>query len=211
MNRYALLLLSLSVSTPALANYVDGTITLRPLATIDGTGANQTITLSPPVGAYAYQPAFQTGDFLPYDVTSGFGFAHMGEAQAWQTWGLNPSNLFCNCDVTGTNGIIGWSFDVTRQTANTHTDTHFEILGIGTLTMSGFAPTLTQFWLNWDLGTTDLHFPPPPQSVEFSLNALNIAPPSPVPGPIVGAGLPGIIVALLGMLSLNRHRCRRRS
>jgi len=38
---------------------------------------------------------------------------------------------------------------------------------------------------------------------------LGITGTAPVPGPIVGAGLPGLVTALFGMIGLNRYRKRR--
>ena len=50
------------------------------------------------------------------------------------------------------------------------------------------------------------HAPPPPNWAQFSLQALDIPAPAHAPGPIVGAGIPGLVIAMLGMLGLQRRR-----
>jgi hypothetical protein len=189
----------LTISTAAQAVFIDGTITLRPLATIDGTGNTQTVTFTPPPGSQIYPPAFQSGNFLTFGADSTFAMNPTGPAVPWQSFlGDVASGLSADA-------LASWSYTALVQTSNVHTADEFSITGYGTLLMTGFQPTLANFWLSWQRPFTDTNFPPPPPSIEFSLNAYGQAA---VPGPIVGAGLPGLLLALGGLIALARRRAK---
>ena len=72
-----------------------------------------------------------------------------------------------------------------------HTDTTLNMGGQGILTLTDFEPTLTNWWLAWDIPVMLAHAPPPPNWAQFSLQALDI---------------PGLVIAMLGMLGLQRRR-----
>jgi hypothetical protein len=67
--------------------------------------------------------------------------------------------------------------------------------GTGTLTLNGFDPTVGAFTVTTQIGTGAI------SSTTFSATAA-------VPGPVVGAGLPGLIAACGGLLAFARRRRR---
>jgi hypothetical protein len=177
----------------AAADFVTGDILYRPLASIAGVGDTQTVTFTPPPGSQIFPPAFQTGSFLAFGPGSTFAMNPTGSAIPWQDF---FGNVATGLSGQPSGGFASWSFDAIGQSTNNHTADKFEIIGYGNLTMTGFEPTLTHYWLVWDRPETDFHFPPPPSVIQFALDATGL-PAVPIPGPVVGAGLPGLILLLL--------------
>jgi hypothetical protein len=113
-----------------------------------------------------------------------------GIFNAWST----GSDLSCgaNCLVSGTNNGLNFTFNVTAITGSAWElagPGYLSIFGTGVASLTGFAPTdgAFAFWFSLSSGLSPFSFywldPPPVPGV-----------PS-VPGPLAGAGLPGLIAA----------------
>jgi hypothetical protein len=143
-----------------------------------------------------------TGDFAPFGpnlaVTPQNAGAYIFVSQIG-----NSSNLFCGLTCVmyiGGAGLQGW-LNVTHDVYDPVTGI---VNGEGIMNLVGFDPTPAAFSLgvNFELGGLE----------NFSVMTFSSTPvpPAPVPGPIVGAGIPGIAAAL-GLFGFHRFRRRRSS
>jgi hypothetical protein len=193
-----------ALTSAASADFIQGTLSMWPKAIVSGTGDSQTINFT---GGQQFAPSFTSGDLTPFE-NSLFTIENIGATIPWQQFTAGDSSLGCGptCVALGTNGLLNWSFNVTSLVSNIHTDTQLDMTGQGVLTLTGFEPTLTNWWLAWSVPIMLDHAPPPPNWVQFSLEALDLPPgPHPAPGPIAGAGLPGLGAFVLWLLFKRRR------
>jgi hypothetical protein len=188
----------IALTSAASADFIQGTLSMWPKAIVSGSGDSQTINFT---GGQQFAPSFTSGNLTPFE-NSLFTIENISATIPWQQFTAGDSSLGCGptCVALGTNDVSNWTFSILSLSSNIHTDTQLDMTGQGVLTLTGFEPTLTNWWLAWNVPTMLQHAPPPPNWVQFSLQALDIPPPAHAPGPIVGAGMPGLVMAVLGMI-----------
>ena len=149
----------------------------------------QTITF---ISGAPFIAATETGSF------SGLG---TGGLLTWRNQGtpLNfnslttGSDLDCGggCLFTGTNNGLTVKFNLLTESVSV-VGGFLTLFGSGTAFLTGFDPTPGVFSLSSQGGSG--------LGLTFSSTTLS------VPGPVVGAGLPGLVVACIGLLALARRR-----
>jgi hypothetical protein len=161
-------------------------------ADIFDTTANTIKFLSDPPGIPAPVISLGTGDFAALNGTT---VTFAGQGTLLTATAINYTNLAALPVLfTGSSGLV---FSVISNTfSEGANNTSLTVNAIGTLSLTGFTDTPGIF----SLTTQNPKGGTPSLTVSFS--ATTVA----VPGPIVGAGLPGLLLACAGLLLLARRR-----
>jgi hypothetical protein len=200
----------LACPLPAMANSISGTLSIFPAASYNPN--TDQITFN---GGSALPPTLN-GDFASVITgTQVLAMQNMSVAIP-QTQIGSGSDLFCgvNCVFALMNfsgPILPQNFTgaatMQVQTANFSTlpGIDFIITGDAIMSLTGFDPTPGVYSLSIQSG----HFWNPQGAYFNNWTGLSWSePPTPVPGPIIGAGLPGLVAACIGLVALARRRAR---
>jgi hypothetical protein len=182
----ALLALSAVPSNPAKATTITGTLSIIGFNNLDFT--NHTITF---LNASPLSILGETGSFTMLGTGAPVFIRNEVTAIDYTTL-TTGSNLPCGggCIYTAAGGTV--TFDLTSETVVQQIGGFLDIMGTGIITLTGFDPTQGIFELSSQGGT----------GTNLSYSITTIA----VPGPIAGAGLPGLIAVCSGLLAWWRRR-----
>jgi len=151
-------------------------------------------------------PVFQSGNPFASAFEHG-ALTALGDGGAvvWRNEGsplsglTTGSDLYCgtNCLFVGVNNGLILTFNVLSIDSVVSMNDNVLFFGNGIASLTGFAPSE---------GAFSMSFPLSSQAAPFGFTWID--PPAPVPGPIAGAGLPGLLLASGGLLGWWRRRQR---
>jgi hypothetical protein len=103
----------IALTSAASADFIQGTLSMWPKATVSGSGDSQTINFT---GGQQFPPSFTSGDLTPFE-NSLFTIENIGATIPWQQFTAGDPSLGCGptCVALGSNGVLNWSFNVTSH------------------------------------------------------------------------------------------------
>jgi hypothetical protein len=188
----------LLLAAAALATASIGTASAIPISgSLSITGINSYNSTTNQITFFAGFTIVGTGDYAPFVVPGlPVTMRNTGTAISYNAQDLTAgSDLSCGAGCVFTAFLLGGNtaqFNLTSYTVTEGTNT-LGITGFGIAFLSGFDPTPGTFSYSTQQEDAGL--------VSFSATDV-----SPVPGPVVGAGLPALLMACGGLLALARRR-----